>query len=629
MSGHAFLLGSVAALASGPVMEKFTGARRTFPAWLDGFLLVSVVGLVLLEVVPDAIESRSLLTPLLLAAGLALPTMAERALHVGEERTHLAVVMVAVVGMAIHAALDGSALRQSALDSSRLLGYGVLLHQLPVSMLVWWSLRDRSRWFAWGALALMAVMTVVGYLAEPAVLDAMPHGGAHWLEAIIGGSLLHVVIHGNHDHGTPGQAHQHVHRHVEHHAHTHHGRDAHGHDHHHHDHHHHDHGQHDHPHAGAVVLESRERDRRSGTIGAAAAVALLSVLFFSRDLHGREALHAFVSQFISLAYDSAPALLLAYLGAGAASVWMPASSMGWLNRGSRLRQGLAGMAVGLPLPVCSCGVVPLYRQLVQQGGSTTAAIAFLVATPELGLDAILVSIPLLGAPAAGIRVAAAAIAAIVVALIMGARVTARRELALAPTAAPALPTIGGRARTALRVGLINMVDHTAAWILVGLLVAAAAAPVLSGSWLTTLPPVVDVMVFAAIGLPLYVCASASTPIVAALVAAGVSPGAGLALLLTGPATNVSTLGILSKMHGRPFAWGFGASMMGIAVLLGCLVNLLFPTLAATQPTLAAEAVGTPWQVLSALLVGMLFVASIWRRGVRAFFGELSLSGHSH
>jgi uncharacterized membrane protein YraQ (UPF0718 family) len=358
-------------------------------------------------------------------------------------------------------------------------------------------------------------------------------------------------------------------------------------------------------------------------MGALLGVALLVVLYLSkRDESGAIPIVDTWRTFWGLALDSAPAVLLAYVAAGLVHAFIPMGSLSWMSRGSRLRQGVAGMAVGLPLPVCSCGVVPLYQELVQQGASTTAAVAFLVATPELGLDAITLSVPLLGTRFAIVRVVAAAVAAIAVAMVMGRLIT-RKPRGLPMATGDAAPrSIGDRLRQAAQSGFGEMVDHTAPWILVGLLLAAIAAPILEGSWLTALPTGVDVVAFAIIGLPLYICASASTPLVAVLVAAGVSPGAGLALLLTGPASNVSTIGILTRMHGRRFAIGFSVTMIVAAVALGWSVNLLFPTLAASQPPLDPNATGTPLQIIAVVLCGALYAASIIRRGARGFLSEL-------
>lgn len=627
---HALLLSSLGLLGSGPLLARLSRSRPAMLSFIDGFVLVSIGGLVLLDVIPHALAEADVLALLCMVAGFALPSLAERLLHFGVRQTHLAVMILALLGVAAHSALDGSALAQSDSADGRLLGFGVVLHQLPVSLMVWWVLSDRARVVPWLVLGLMAGMTVFGYIAEPAMFAGLPPRAALLFEALVGGSLLHVVAHPAHDHdpahehepGHPhaqleGHAHAHGHAHGQ--AHGHAQADGHAHAHSHQHSHQHSHGHVDGPSAASL--------RGANGFGALAGGLLLVALHLGRaDGHAAEAMVRTWQTFWALCLDSAPAILLAYVTAGLVYAWLPASSLAWMSRGSRLRQGVAGMAVGLPLPICSCGVVPIYQQLVQQGASTTAAVAFLIATPELGIDAILLSIPLLGTEFAIVRVVAAALVALAVALLMGKLIRApRRALPLYSPAARAPVTTRDKLAQAAESGLGDMVDHTAPWILLGILVAAIASPVLTGSWITTLPTGVDVVAFALVGLPLYICASASTPLVAVLVAAGVSPGAGLALLLTGPATNVATIGILTRLHGKRFAWLFSLAMIVFAVALGLLVNLLLPELRHTQPPIEGESAGTWWQGVSVLLVGGLVAASVIRQGIRGFLAKLSLS----
>jgi uncharacterized membrane protein YraQ (UPF0718 family) len=612
---HAMLVASVGALATGPVVARLARSRPGLLSFVDGFVLIAIGGLVMLEVIPHALAEGDWLAGLFMVAGFTLPTMAERLLHYGVRQTHTVVLLLALIGIAIHSALDGSALAQVTTSGSALLGYGVILHQLPVSLMVWWVLDDRPRAWTWGALSLMAATTVAGYVAEPAMFSMLPKTAGVWFEALVGGSLLHVIAHSAHDHDHD-HAHNHAHNHTHDHSHDH----AHEHSHSHaHDH------SHDHAHGPAAAGSSVRWASGIGALVGAALLVLLHVI--GQDPAQKTPGHATWSAFLSLAFDSAPAVLLAYVAAGLFSAWVPPGSLAWMSRGSRVRQGFAGMAVGLPLPICSCGVVPLYQQLIQQGASTTAAIAFLIATPELGIDAILLSFPLLGEEYAILRIVAAAVTAMVVALVMGRGVqrSARGLPLFAPDASHYVASTREKLGRAVRSGFGDLVDHTAPWILVGLLIAAILQPVLTGSCITRMPTGLDVLVFAAVGLPLYICASASTPLVAVLVAAGVSPGAGLALLLTGPATNVSTIGILTRMHGRRFAIGFSAMMMVTAISLGLAVNAFAPRLASTQPALAIEAVGTPLQWIAVVCVGALYVAAVLRRGARGFLKELSLS----
>lgn len=583
-------------------------------SFLDGFILVSIGGLVLLEVVPHAVQDAHYAALAFMAIGFVLPTVAERLLHLGVRQTHLAVLLLALGGLIVHSMLDGTALAAPAEQGTNLLGVGVVLHQLPVSLMIWWGFRDRPRWVPWAALALMAAMTVVGYVTQPTLFAELPHSSAAWFEALIGGSLLHVVAHPAHDH-----EHDHAHDSAHDHAHDH----AHAHN--------HDHA-HDHAHTADdghvhTPVIGGASGRRWNGLGALAGGVLLLLLLWTRDAGSFASPTAPMQDvFLSLLADSAPALLLAYFAAGLVHAWLPTSSLAWLSRGSRLRQAGSGILVGLPLPICSCGVVPLYQQLVQQGVSSTAALAFLVATPELGIDAVLLSIPLLGAEFTVLRVIAAALAALAVALVVGRFMPRRaRGLPLAPSTTETAGADTSRWQRTWQTGFVQVVDDTAPWILLGLLLASLLHPVLAGSWLTQLPFGVDVLVFALIGFPLYVCASASTPLVAVLVGAGVSPGAGLALLLTGPATNVATVGVLARLHGDRAALVFAATMTLSAVALGVALNLLWPGLAATAPVVATSEPITWWQSAAIAALALLYLASLLRRGARGFLDELRLS----
>jgi uncharacterized membrane protein YraQ (UPF0718 family) len=273
--------------------------------------------------------------------------------------------------------------------------------------------------------------------------------------------------------------------------------------------------------------------------------------------------------------------------------------------------------------------------------------AFLVATPELGLDAIFLSIPLLGGEMAIIRVVSAAIVALLVGWWVGGRI---RTLVIdevaadiaagedadcgccappsevgapVPSTSEGDPTRGtGDSTRAFVAGLKEVLDDTAPWILLGLLIAAAATPLLESGWLGRLPPYLDVGIFAVVGFPVYVCASSATPLVAALLATGLSPGAAIAFLITGPATNATTLGVLSGLHGRRAAMAFAGVMVGLAVTLGIAVNVFVGTVSSPSLETLVEEVPGPVHQFFLVLLGALFLWSLLRRGVRKFAGEI-------
>ena len=129
--------------------------------------------------------------------------------------------------------------------------------------------------------------------------------------------------------------------------------------------------------------------------------------------------------FWSLLSESAPALLCGYTLAGVVTAYFYTQQDMGLNQGSRVKQAVRGMIYGLPLPICSCGVLPIYESFIRSGVSPTAAMAFFVATPELGLDAILLSFPMLGGTLAIVRVVLAVVVALLVSLLVARHLSAR------------------------------------------------------------------------------------------------------------------------------------------------------------------------------------------------------------
>jgi len=305
-----------------------------------------------------------------------------------------------------------------------------------------------------------------------------------------------------------------------------------------------------------------------------------------------------------------------------------------LGRGRTFTQALRGTLIGLPMPVCSCGVLPLYRSLVQQGVPTAAALSFLIAAPELGITAVFLSVSLLGPEITLARALSAGALALAVGLIVGPR---------APLSAPLIPVASAqskapwstRLRTGARYGLGDMVDATAPWILVGLGIAALIEPWLSPERLGGLPRGLDVPIFALIGMPLYVCSSGSTPLAAVLIAKGVSPGAAIAFLLTGPATNVTTFGVIARLHSRRTALVFAGTTALTTMALGWAANAYLGSRPLLDPAHLHDHPGNWFEVGCAVLLLVLFTVSLLRQGTRHFVGQVisphgaSAAPHDH
>lgn len=564
-----YLLLALAALAVGPILLHRLRKRPALSAALDGFVLVSITGLIFLHFLSPAMEHKELAVIGCLIVGFLIPILLERVNRTAGTNADAWGLLLGFTGLAVHAGLDGAALATAAISGTDTpLALAVVLHRLPVGIAVWWlASRVAGRRAGVGALLALIVATVLGYElgAEVTHLHDTP-GLVTLYQALVGGALVHVAVHPSHGH------------------------------------------------------RHRDKSWAEGWGGLAGLALLVAVaLVPGADAHDPD---PFLGRLFALAAESAPALLLAYLFAGLLSAFMPSASIRWLRRGSALSQAGRGMLVGLPFPICSCGVVPLYRTLVAKGAPPAAAMAFLVATPELGLDAVLLSIPLLGADVTILRLLTAGAAALLVGWWVGGRL--ETKLAAADEAHEGAKGGGfiSRMQSALVTGTGEIVDHTAPWILLGLAAAALVAPWLAGGWLAELPSPLMIVLFAALGFPTYVCAASATPLVAALLAAGLSPGAGIAFLITGPATNLSTLGVLSSLHGRRAAGAFAGTLVALAVTTGLAIDALFTALDIPDLTELTASAPSGLQLVSLLGLGLLFGASIARRGVRRFAAEI-------
>tara|TARA_B110000093_G_scaffold47325_1_gene50631 strand:+ start:5201 stop:6352 length:1152 start_codon:yes stop_codon:yes gene_type:complete len=263
--------------------------------------------------------------------------------------------------------------------------------------------------------------------------------------------------------------------------------------------------------------------------------------------------------------------------------------------------------IGVPMPLCSCSVIPVAASLHQSGASRGATAAFLSSTPQTGVDSILATYSLMGGLFATVRVAVAFISGIVTGFLIELFCNNRVE-DNAPPSSPAsslspnltpnpnpnpqstpsmikTPQVSAlkpqvsnpqpsRLSTGLRYGFIKLPADLAVALLVGLalagLITTLLPPDLISGHFSTGP--LAFLLATAISLPLYICATASIPMAYALMAAGLSPGAALIFLITGPATNTATVITLWKMLGHKATLIYLGSLIVIAWLAGWLLN---------------------------------------------------------
>ncbi len=260
------------------------------------------------------------------------------------------------------------------------------------------------------------------------------------------------------------------------------------------------------------------------------------------------------AEFWAVLSEMAPYLLFGFLMAGVLSVFISPSLVERHLGGKGMGSVVKAAAFGVPLPLCSCGVIPVSASLRRHGAGKGAIISFLISTPQTGVDSIMVTYGLLG----GVYAIFRAIVALVTGIVGGAIV----NIADRNSTSNDMPAGGGgdyftenghgRIRRIFTYGFDTLPQDIGRSMLVGLLLAALISAVVPKDYFAgVVPPgILQILVLMLAGIPVYVCATASVPLAYALIVVGVSPGAAFAFLMTGPATNAATIATIWKLMGR-------------------------------------------------------------------------------
>jgi hypothetical protein len=284
----------------------------------------------------------------------------------------------------------------------------------------------------------------------------------------------------------------------------------------------------------------------------------------------------------NLINEMSPYLLLGFGFAGLLHAFVPAQLYHrYLSKGD-FRSVLWAAMIGVPLPLCSCGVIPTAMSLRKEGASKGATTSFLIATPQTGVDSILATASLLGIPFAIIR----PIAALVTALFGGqlVNIATRNEknevVEDAQRTSNARPQgLWNKIKEAFKYGYFEMMQDIGKWLMIGLVVAGLITVFVPDDFFLYFndKPLLTMLMVLAVSVPMYVCATGSIPIAAALMLKGLSPGAALVLLMAGPACNMASIMVIRKVLEKKTMWVYLFSIILGAITFGLLIDLVLPT----------------------------------------------------
>ena len=340
-------------------------------------------------------------------------------------------------------------------------------------------------------------------------------------------------------------------------------------------------------------------------------------------------------EILRLINEMSPYLLLGFLVAGLLHAFVPGSLYSRYLSGADLRSVLLAALFGIPLPLCSCGVIPTAMSLRKEGASKGATTSFLIATPQTGVDSILATYSILGLPFAILRPIAALVTSVFGGLLVNAAdkdrekaaQTADLHCANGEVCARQEPTYTGfadRMKGALRYGFVDMVQDIGKWLVIGLVVAGLITLFVPNDFFVRFAdrPLLAYVVVLLIAIPMYVCATGSIPVAAALMLKGLSPGAALVFLMAGPASNMASILVIRRVMGQRTLWIYLLSLTVGAIVFGLGVDFLLPRelfAPLSSPMAACCHPEIPWWqwastgVMALLLLYALVVAPLLHR----------------
>ena len=325
--------------------------------------------------------------------------------------------------------------------------------------------------------------------------------------------------------------------------------------------------------------------------------------------------------------EMSPYVLLGFLIAGLMHAFVPQRTFARHLSGRGFKSVVKSALIGVPLPLCSCGVLPTAIAMHRNGASKAASTSFLISTPQTGVDSIAATWSLLGPAFAVLR----PLAALTTAVLGGTAVGRSEEEPAADVCTTGSDDVAARPQgffdkclAALRYGFVDLVGSIGGWLVAGLIIAALITVYVPADFFSVLgdKPLLSMIAVLVIAVPMYVCATGSIPIALSLVLKGLSPGTAFVLLMAGPAANFASFTLISREMGRKAAAIYLASIIFGAVAFGLAIDYLLPArwfVMGPARTVAecTHGFGLFSSLCSALLVALLGTAVVKRYSRRS------------
>lgn len=343
-----------------------------------------------------------------------------------------------------------------------------------------------------------------------------------------------------------------------------------------------------------------------------------------------ELLGRVVQETVRLFAEMSPYLLLGFFFAGLLHVLLGEAYIKKHFAVSGAWASVKAAIFGVPLPVCSCGVIPLAESLRRDGASKSATMSFLVSTPSSGVDSIFATYALMGPVYAVFRPIASFFSGILVGIVTHWQ--ERRENKVEPGAEPAAANPGKKEgkksfKEVFVYGFRVIPSEIANWLIIGVVIGGAITALVPADFGSRYlhGPFLSYLVVLLISIPIYVCATGSIPIAASLIMKGVLPGAALALLIAGPATNTVTISFLFKKMGAKITAIYIGSIVVVSVAAGLLFDWIWQRMGLSLETMTEGGLHLPHIIKYVSAVVLLIIFITGKYDFSKFFARFKIA----
>jgi len=322
--------------------------------------------------------------------------------------------------------------------------------------------------------------------------------------------------------------------------------------------------------------------------------------------------------------EMSPYLLFGFLFAGILRVFFSTEKIASHLGKENIISSLKASFLGIPLPLCSCGVIPAAISLRRQGANKGATLSFLISTPTTGIDSILATYALLGSVFTFFRIATTFFIAVLCGIVT--------NLLLNGTSRPAYNSsyssntcnicgkqdlhfhgISEKLRHMFYYAFVELLSDIGKWIIIGIIIGGLISYLIPDTLISKYmgSNLKSIFLMLLVGIPVYICATGSIPIVAALISKGMSPGAGLVFLIAGPATNTVTITVVLKELGKKALFVYLFFISFFSLLAGSVLNVIWPEVSVSYVT--GSKMIPEWLKIasSLLLLGLIFFSSFY------------------